>query len=152
MTKKITNNPLQQAAIDKVMQIVLGGGDDSNIEQLIKAAGPGLASHFSFTLTRMGGLLAIVMPAGSDDVAESKKSCPVMKHFFPKAEYVDDCVVGLWSFPAEIDTPAKLAETLLGQGFVFDKKNQEPGLMKELASVIGSSEVKPKKKTQGPKN
>ena len=142
MTKKITNNPLQQAAIDKVMQIILNGGDDSNIEKLIETAGPGLAARFNFTVSHLCGLIAIVTPEGRD-LDESKKSYSVMKRFFPEAEYLDDCVIGAWMFPDKIDTAAKLVETLAGKGFVLDKKNQEPGLIAAAGKNTKKNQQRP---------
>lgn len=128
---------LAEAAANKALLDIVKGEDPP--QALLREAGPALAKRFSFTVIQaegMDGLFAIVMPQGMTEPEDSKKSYAVMKHLCPDAEYVDDCVIGYWEFPAEIDTPLKLAEELMARGFVFDKKNQDPSLMDALKPII----------------
>ncbi|MEZ0223405.1 MAG: hypothetical protein ACAH83_02540, partial [Alphaproteobacteria bacterium] len=130
-----------KAMTDMVMKIVLEGNDEGNDEipaWMLKKADPKeLASRFDFTLINdddMGGLMAIVTPKGGDG-EDSKKSYSIMQHIFPEVEYVDDCVLGLWSFPASVDTPLKLAQKLVSAGFAYNEADQDDALKPQLAGL-----------------
>ncbi|MEZ0224005.1 MAG: hypothetical protein ACAH83_05590 [Alphaproteobacteria bacterium] len=104
---------------DKIMDAIMSGRDPSGA-LLAKADPAKLADRFSFTVINdpdMGGVMAIVTPKGCDD-EESKKSYSVMQHLFPDAEYIDDCVLGLWSLPGA-DTEDKLTQKLKSAGMTW---------------------------------
>ncbi|TAL31152.1 MAG: hypothetical protein EPN97_11230 [Alphaproteobacteria bacterium] len=107
---------------DKIMDAILQGRDAP--EDLLAKADPAkLAGRFSFTVINdpdMGGVMAIVTPKGCDD-EDSKKSMTVMNHLFPDAEYVDDCVLGLWQFPG-VETEQELAAKLKSAGMTWSNE------------------------------
>lgn len=113
---------------DKIMEAIMKGRDAP--EELLAKADPAtLAGRFSFTVVNdpdMGGVLAIVTPRGCDD-EDSKKSITIMEHLFPEAEYVDDCVLGLWQFPG-LETEQELAAKLKSAGMTW---SNEPAAAKE---------------------
>lgn len=113
---------------DKIMDAIMSGRDPSDA-LLAKADPAALAGRFSFTVINepdMGGIMAIVTPKGCDD-EDSKKSMTVMNHLFPDAEYVDDCVLGLWQFPG-VETEQELAAKLKSAGMTW---SNEPAAAKE---------------------
>lgn len=111
--------------VDQIMDILLEGEKDVPQELLKKADPAELAKRFTFTVIDepdMGGVMAIVTPKGRDD-EDSKKSCDVMKFLFPKAEYIDDCVMGMWQID-ESHSRAELGAELAKAGFEWDAGNK----------------------------
>lgn len=143
LSKKIAaleDEPSPQEAVEQVMKIVLDGNEEGNDEVpgwlLKKADARELASRFYFILRDVEdmGLFAVVAPKdmGTD---ESKRSYSIMKHLFPGVQYEDDCVEGWWAFPAEVDTPLKLAQKLVDAGFAYNAEYQEDALKPQLAGL-----------------
>jgi hypothetical protein len=144
LSKKVTaleDKMSPKEAAEQVMKIVIEGNEEGNDEVpgwLLKQADKKeLAAHFYFIVGNyedMGGLMAVVAPKGmgTDD---SKKSCSIVPHIFPEAEYVDDCVEGLWSFPASVDTPLKLAQKLVDAGFEYNAEYQDDALKPQLKDL-----------------
>ena len=145
--------PSPKAAVDQIMKVVIEGNEEGNDEipgwLLKQADAKELASRFYFIVGNyedMGGLVAIVAPKGMG-TDESKKSYSIMKHLFPEVEYVDDCVMGLWAFPASVDTPLKLAQKLADAGFEFNAEYQDDDLKPQLAGL----KTQPAAKQDAPK-
>ncbi len=136
------DEPSPKEAAQQVMKVVLEGNEEGNDEVpnwLLKKADPkALASNFYFIVYDMrdddGDLVAVVAPKGKG-TDESKKSYSVMYHLFPEVQYIDDCVEGWWAFPANVDTPLKLAQKLVDAGFEYNAEYQDETLKDQLKGL-----------------
>ena len=129
--------PVEDQIVEALMK-----GQDAPQDLLSKADPVKLAGKFSFTVIDepdMGGVMAIVTPKGQDD-EHSKKTITVMEHLFPKAEYIDDSVYGMWQLP-DADTRGKLGATLEKAGFEWDKANKAE-ILSVKAPAAGKTKTK----------
>jgi hypothetical protein len=144
------DEPSPREAAQQVMKVVLDGNEEGNDEipaWLLKKADPKeLAGNFYFTVYDMrnddGDLVAVVAPKGKG-TDDSKKSYSVMYHLFPEVQYIDDCVEGWWAFPANVDTPLKLAQKLVDAGFEYNAEYQDDALKPQLAGLKLPAAAKP---------
>ncbi len=115
----------EKPVVDQIMDIVVKGRKDVPEALLKKADRKELSSRFIFTVIDepdMGGVMAIVTPKGYDD-EYSKKSYNVMEFLFPKAEYIDDSVYGMWQLDAK-QSRAQLGTALAAEGMEWEASNK----------------------------
>lgn len=110
---------------DQIMDIVINGRKDVPDALLEKADKKELASRFTFFVVDepdMGGVMAGVTPKGYD-ADYAKRAHDVMNFLFPKAEYIDDSVYGLWALEGA-DTRGKLGAQLEAAGLEWEADNK----------------------------
>ncbi|MBI3442038.1 MAG: hypothetical protein HY052_09620 [Proteobacteria bacterium] len=155
--KKNFGQVAPRTAVDIVMAALLNG-DDAAKTPIEKAITEGLAGRFSFIVCQDEsgfGLFADIYPTGQDVTFK----CPdYIRAMLPEAEGIDECCETIWNFPADIDTPAKMAQLLVKRGFVWDKNFQEDVQSKEIFDEIKSAlesmpntKAAPPVKKKGPK-
>lgn len=110
-----------------------------------------------FTIVRSPdyGLIAHIYDANGDNWYPAEIPEDDAPYTFAGAEF-EDCVIGGWKFPDEmnLDTPLKIAETLIRNGAVWDEKTQNeeaPEITAELSLLKPAATRTSPKKNRGPK-
>lgn len=114
------------SVVDEIMDIALNGKKDVPQSLLEQADRKELASRLTFSVIDepdMGGVMAIVTPKGRD-ADDSKKAYDIMTFLFPKAEYIDDSVYGMWALEG-VENRAKLGRVLADAGMEWEADNKE---------------------------
>lgn len=124
--RKAVVNGAGQPVEDQIMDIIIEGKKDVPEAMLKKADPVKLAGKLSFSVIDeldMGGVMAIVLPKGYDgDYA--KKPYQIMKFLFPKAEYIDDSVYGMWQLDEKYNR-AQLGAALAKAGLEWEEDNKQ---------------------------
>jgi len=124
--RKAVVNGTGQPIEDQIMDIVINGRKDVPDEMLKQADPVKLAGKLSFSVVEdedRGGVMAIVIPKGYDE-DYAKKPYQIMKFLFPKAEYIDDSVYGLWQLD-EKHNRAQLGAALAAAGLEWEADNKQ---------------------------
>jgi hypothetical protein len=124
--RKAVVNGTSQSIEDQIMDLLIEGKKDPSEAMLKKADPVKLVGKLSFSVIDepdMGGVMAIVTPKGYDS-DYSKKAYVIMEFLFPKAEYIDDSVYGMWQLD-EKHNRAQLGAALAKAGLEWEEDNKQ---------------------------
>lgn len=124
--RKAVVNGTGQSIEDQIMDIVIAGKKDVPEAMLKQADRTKLAGKLSFSVVEdadiADGAMAIVIPKGYD-ADYAKKAYQIMEFLFPKAEYIDDSVYGLWQLDSK-QNRAQLGAALSAAGMEWEADNK----------------------------